>query len=219
MQNLKEFYSIFLKQENILTNFTVAAGHGFPVENYNIPCAYSGAPNIISCGMDTAGDILKFFYGSLKPNSTANLKHLYTFDQTIYVNETDFRVSSLAELGYVYVPESCRSDDCDVHVMLHGCNQNYDLTQGYIVQETGYLGWAETNDIIVIFPQLATVNVDNNPYSCWDWWGYTGSNYLVKEGIQNKAIYRMATELPKKFESALSLAASLVLMIFSSLLL
>ncbi len=39
----------------------------------------------------------------------------------------------------------------------------------------GYLETAEANNIIVIFPQIKSSI--NNPNGCWDWYGYTGSDY------------------------------------------
>ena len=34
--------------------------------------------------------------------------------------------------------------------------------------------WADTNTLIVLFPQTATTPL--NPQGCWDWWGYTGAS-------------------------------------------
>jgi len=41
--------------------------------------------------------------------------------------------------------------------------------------KTGYIEAAESNNIIVLFPQaIATIA---NPNGCWDWWGYL-NNYF-----------------------------------------
>jgi len=211
MVNLQTFYNNWIDPANIVANFSTPAGHGFPVMSYELPCAYSettgttysGTPNIIQCGMDTAGAILSHIYGELKAAKTPNNGHLYVFDQREYLAVADFNMSSMAPYGYVYVPSYCKSNSgCKVHVMLHGCNQNYDLTQGQIIVATGYLGWAEANHMIIIFPQ-ATATVTTNPNACWDWWGYTNANYAFKSGTQMKAIYDMVQKLPGKYSGAI----------------
>ncbi|MEI9900752.1 MAG: hypothetical protein WDN31_12225 [Hyphomicrobium sp.] len=53
--------------------------------------------------------------------------------------------------------------------------------------------WADTNNIIVLFPQTAATPL--NPQGCWDWWGYTGSEYLTREAPQITAVYRMLERL------------------------
>ena len=52
---------------------------------------------------------------------------------------------------------------------------------------------ADTNKFIVLYPQIATMPL--NPQACWDWWGYTGHDYLTKEAPQIVAVYRMLTRL------------------------
>jgi len=34
-----------------------------------------------------------------------------------------------------------------------------------------------------------------NPKGCWDWWGYTGNDYLTKNAPQIAAIWRMVERL------------------------
>ena len=41
------------------------------------------------------------------------------------------------------------------------------------VVHSGYLGVAEANNIIVIFPQIKkSLMLPTNPNGCYDWWGY-----------------------------------------------
>jgi hypothetical protein len=35
----------------------------------------------------------------------------------------------------------------------------------------------------------------NNPFACWDWWGYSGSDYATREGAQVKAVRAMLERL------------------------
>lgn len=56
----------------------------------------------------------------------------------------------------------------------------------------GYLEVAELNDIIVIFPQIVQSSYSpQNPNGCFDWWGYTSSNYANKLGSQMTGIKNM----------------------------
>jgi len=63
----------------------------------------------------------------------------------------------------------------------------------------GYNGWAEANGIIVLYPQTTAKGdipqVWPNPQACWDWWGYTGSDYARKSGAQIRAVKRMIDRL------------------------
>jgi hypothetical protein len=36
------------------------------------------------------------------------------------------------------------------------------------------------------FPQVEPAVA--NPYACWDWWGYTGSDYGYRDGAQMKVL-------------------------------
>jgi hypothetical protein len=50
--------------------------------------------------------------------------------------------------------------------------------------------YADTNHILVIYPQAvgSRAGTSYNPYGCWDWWGYTGTNYAIKAGVQPSMI-------------------------------
>jgi hypothetical protein len=53
--------------------------------------------------------------------------------------------------------------------------------------------WAESNDIIILYPQVKSG--PGNPNECWDWWGYTNSNYHTRHGKQMSAVSRMIDHL------------------------
>ncbi|HEX7635306.1 MAG TPA: fibronectin type III domain-containing protein [Noviherbaspirillum sp.] len=50
------------------------------------------------------------------------------------------------------------------------------------VDNAGYNRWADTNNIVVLYPQ--TTNGNGNPNGCWDWWGYDDPNYAKKNGLR-----------------------------------
>ncbi len=66
------------------------------------------------------------------------------------------------------------------------------------VQEAGYNHWADANALIVLYPQVNKSKKPSNPAGCWDWWGYTGSNYAQRAGIQPKAIMAMVRRLGQR---------------------
>lgn len=59
---------------------------------------------------------------------------------------------------------------CRLHVAFHGCRQFAESVGTVFVEHSGLNAWAESNNIIVLYPQ--TVNSDVlpfNPKACWDW--------------------------------------------------
>ena len=82
------------------------------------------------------------------------------------------RGQQLAATGRVYVPASCAEGaTCRVHVAFHGCQQSEALVGDAFTVGTGFNRWAETNGIVVLYPQAQ--DGPGNPNGCWDWWGYT----------------------------------------------
>jgi len=64
------------------------------------------------------------------------------------------------------------------------------------IKGSGFARWANANRFVILFPQVS-VNPLLNPKGCWDWWGYTGKDYLTKDAPQITAIWRMAERLAK----------------------
>jgi hypothetical protein len=111
----------------------------------------------------------------------------------------------MAETGYAYIPASCAAQQpCRVHIALHGCKQNYETIQDRYIRHAGYNEWADTNRLIILYPQTSVGNPATdpftplNPFGCWDWWGYTNFNYAVKAGRQITAIKTMLDRLTSR---------------------
>ena len=154
----------------------VPAGHGFVTEDGPVACGTTAAPFVNDCDLDQAHEILDFLHGPLQPPAAATPPPV-EFDQSRYLANPLPR--GMAETGWVYVPVSCRSgDSCRVHIVFHGCEQNAESVGDAVTVGTGYNRWAETNRIIVLYPQ--THATWSNPNACWDWWGYTGTFYATK---------------------------------------
>lgn len=74
-----------------------------------------------------------------------------------------------------------------LHIALHGCQQNTSDVKLEFVQNAGNNHWAEANNIVVIYPQTGKGSTN----SCWDWWGYDSATYAKKSGPQMMAIKDM----------------------------
>ncbi|MFA5949129.1 MAG: poly(3-hydroxybutyrate) depolymerase [Hyphomicrobium sp.] len=171
----------------------IAAGHGFVTEEQGRSCSYTGEPYVVDCDYDQAGAVLSFMYGELKPRATTPGGKLLPFDQRPFLQ--NLASHGLADDGYVYVPDACTTGTtCRVHIAFHGCAQNYATVGDAFIRTTGFGRWADTNRIIVLFPQTAAANA-SNPQGCWDWWGYTGRNFLTRDAPQITAVSRMLEHL------------------------
>lgn len=63
---------------------------------------------------------------------------------------------------------------------------NYGLLK--FVLDSGYIEYAEQNDLMVLFPQtwITEKSFPYNPKGCWDWFGWTGENYATNTGSETK---------------------------------
>lgn len=188
MDDLKTYYQSYVPGANIVYKKDLASEHAMVTDDYGSGCSVKGAPYINDCNYDLAGEILKQIYGPLNPRNSGVATGTFTeFDQTPFISG-----HGMATTGWVYTPQVCMTGaSCRVHLVLHGCKQNAaDVGQQY-VRNTGYNRWADTNNIVVLYPQtsLAATN------SCWDWWGYDSTNYAKKSGPQMAAVKAMVDQL------------------------
>lgn len=165
-----------------------------------------------------AGAILKHIYGEAALSNGRELvdedEEIQAFDQdevfkgfssTPY---NDRLSASMAEEGYIFVPETCKKGErCKLHVAFHGCLQGGDTDNSFwgssnlYAKYAGYNEWAKKNSIVLLYPQVESRNTDPiNPQGCWDWWGqdYTHENYHTKDGLQIKAVAQMINTLVGK---------------------
>lgn len=205
MTALQQYYLNYLPQAQVKYLNTVDAGHAFPTVNYGRECPYTGSPCIDKCGLDGAGELLQHIYGPLAPPDAAADANLREFDQREFFNKGDAYSHSMRDTGYAYIPPACRQGACRVHVAFHGCQQNYDAVGDSFVRHAGYNGWADTNRLIVLYPQTISrqglgfrrwkFSYVVNPLGCWDWWGYDSANYYRKDGPQMRAVMKMIERL------------------------
>jgi poly(3-hydroxybutyrate) depolymerase len=168
---------------DVQTEYSIGDAHGFPTLNYGNPCYLQETPFINNCNYDGAGNALKQVIGNIKPAGTAQDGNIVPFNQSKYISDgTEPSALSLADTGYAYVPSACQNGNCHVHLVLHGCGQQYEKVGDVFVKNAGYNGYAESNNLVILYPQATATYF--NEMSCWDWWGYGGQNYATKSGPQ-----------------------------------
>ena len=160
----------------------IAAGHNFPTRGQGGGCTAMEAPFVGNCDYDAAGEILQHMYTGLKapaPERTTEPQ------QVTLAGAAD---AGLSDTAYLFVPPACSegSQACALHLVLHGCAQSAEQVGTDFMLQSGYLAWAQANDIVLAFPQVIPSEV--NPYACWDWWGYTGEDYQWRNGKQLQVV-------------------------------
>ncbi len=179
--------------------------HVFPTDfdaAGNARCGSSTSPFIANCGYDGAKAVLQHFYGTLSPRNDAPAAANYVeFEQTPYIAGNP----GMAPTGWLYLPADCAAGaSCRLHVALHGCQQNQATIGNRFVRDTGYTRWADTNRIVVLFPQTRVDRTSRqtaasgslgNPNGCWDWVGWYGADFARRSGVQVTAIKAMVDRL------------------------
>jgi poly(3-hydroxybutyrate) depolymerase len=200
MDDLKTYLLHYVDSGNIFYKNDLAAEHAQPTDFFGNPCNVRNDPFINNCNYDAAGELLQSIYGTLRPRNTGQLQGSFIeFDQSEFLaNPTSH---GLADTGWLFVPTDCANGQaCRLHIVFHGCKQYqtyryFSPGAGMVtfgttfVRNTGYNKWADTNSIIVLYPQATTTS--SNPLGCWDWWGYDDPNYATKTGRQMAAVRQM----------------------------
>lgn len=171
------------------------AGHAMVTETAGTACGTTVPPFINDCDYDAAGALLAQLLGVLKPAAAKEGGRVVAFDQKPFAGGNAYALS-MADTGYAYIPAACTSERCRVHVAFHGCRQGAEAVGERFVREAGYNRWADTNRLIVLYPQtIARYFYVYNPRGCWDWWGYTGAQYATKAAPQIRAVLAMVERL------------------------
>ncbi len=186
------FEEIGVERGNI-TLVEKEGGHAFLTEEGGAACGVSAAPYVSDCDYDQAKAILSWIYGPLTPPTPGLSGRFIVFDQSGFSEPAD----GFADEGMVFVPEACADEPgCRIHIVLHGCEQSREEIGDTFIEESGFADVADENRLIVLFPQAEASTL--NPHGCWDWWGYTGLDYLGKDAPQIRAIWAMVEQLSSK---------------------
>jgi poly(3-hydroxybutyrate) depolymerase len=183
------------------------AGHSWVTKNFGNTCDQNASPFINNCIYDQAEDILLTIYGPLLPPRVPPSGRILPFDQTEFVPGSAAEANGMSNTGYLYIPKACEADaaqPCRLHVALHGCLQSAEVLGNEFYMRVGLNEWADTNRIIVLYPQAHATTVsqlssqdflslfNTNLEGCWNWWGYgSDQQFLTKQGVQISAIWSM----------------------------
>jgi poly(3-hydroxybutyrate) depolymerase len=184
------------------------AGHSWVTKNFGNPCDANASPFINNCMYDQAEDMLSTIYGPLQPPQKGQLSgRIVPFDQTEFVPGNAAKANGMSDTGYLYIPKACEAvaaPRCRLHVALHGCLQSAEVLSDEFYTKVGVNEWADTNGIIVLYPQTHATTVsqlssqnflslfNTNLEGCWNWWGYgSDPQFLTKQGVQISAIWSM----------------------------
>ncbi len=201
VDQVEDFYrAAGLPTENIKYNKNINAGHAIIVEDTGVQCPDTDSPYINDCNFMQSHRILEHIYGKLNPPAESNKLSgkIIKFDQSEFLEDEN---TSMAKEAYVYVPEACETESCKVHVAIHGCRQGAAVIGDTYYTKTGYNEIADTNKIIVLYPQIKPSQpIPYNPKGCWDFWGYSSSDpenpvFYTRESPQMKAIVGMLKRL------------------------
>ncbi|MBB3120637.1 extracellular catalytic domain type 2 short-chain-length polyhydroxyalkanoate depolymerase [Pseudoduganella violacea] len=192
------FKQVGVDKSNVQYVNNVPAGHALLTPSFGNPCADNAAPYISHCTVqqqayDQAGAIFNHIYGNARPPASNLSGQIIKFNQREFAKAD----SGMAEDAFAYVPKACSGSGnaCKVHVAFHGCLQSAESVQDDFYGKTSYNAWADTNNIIVLYPQVNKSDIPFNPNGCWDWFGYTDSNYALKSGQQMVAVNAMVKRL------------------------
>jgi poly(3-hydroxybutyrate) depolymerase len=180
-----------------------AAQHGWESPDGELSCGTLGSPFMINCNAgsrayDSERTWLSAFFEHLRPRNDGRLRgHLVNFDQTEFGAAAS---NSMDTNGYYFVPERCSErHPCGLVVAFHGCLQTQADIGTKFITESGIDEWADSNDIIVLYPYaVKSTTVPFNPQGCWDWWGYDDPNYALKSGTQTTIVYKMVQRLMER---------------------
>uniref|UniRef100_A0A6B2LCV0 Carboxylic ester hydrolase n=1 Tax=Arcella intermedia TaxID=1963864 RepID=A0A6B2LCV0_9EUKA len=141
--------------QTVQTEYSVASEHCWPTEAWGNQCPILGEPFINNCHYDLAGKALSLFYGPLKPSGSPSAGNIRLLDQNTFAPGGDAEAISMDHYAYAYMPSQCQGsmNNCKLHLSFHGCLQSSSHIGTDFVENAGFNAWAETNSIVVVYPQ------------------------------------------------------------------
>lgn len=173
------------------------AGHAWVTPYGPVACSLTSAPFLNNCGDDPEGEMLTHWFGGTNaPNTGSPTGTLASYDQNRYAPGGNAGILGMDNTSQLYVPASCAAGQaCKLVVALHGCLSD----QTYLGDEFARLGnldtYADTNNLVILYPQTIPSSIPYDPEGCWDWWGYDGPDFAVKSAPQMTAIVNMVHAL------------------------
>lgn len=178
----------------VATDLGREMAHTFPTLAAGTACDHSESPFVGACGFDGAGEILSQLDAGIAGVAKEPTGELRRFNQDTYL--PDGKDALLAQTGFLYVPKACSDGEtCGLHIAFHGCLQNAEAVGEAFVSQAGYNRWADARRLVVLYPQTRASYAPLNPKACWDWWGYSGTDYDTRNGVQLRWLANAAAAL------------------------
>lgn len=190
---------------------TDPAGHAWISPLGPNPCGANTDPYVNHCRFDAEQQMLATMFGAAvhAPNTGRLRGSLLAFSQDRYavpprpgagdVTRTGAAAIGMGPTGYAYVPQVCaRHVTCRLVVALHGCLQTASQIGTTFVTDAYLDQYADTNRLVVLYPQAEPDTTFTNPKGCWDWWGYLGAadgGYATRSGPQMVTVMNMVRAL------------------------
>lgn len=173
------------------------AGHGWPTPDGVVPCSLTTPPFLINCGDDPEGEMLAHWLGSVNaPHRGAPDGTLSSFSQDSYAPGGRAPALGMGNSGLLYTPPACaRGAACKLVVALHSCLSGQYLTGEEFPARGNLDTYADSNNLVILYPQAIASVLPFNPEGCWDWWGYDGPDFAVKSAPQMVTIMNMVHAL------------------------
>jgi hypothetical protein len=151
-----------------------------------------------NCDFDMSGLMLGKFYGTLAPRGTAKTS-LVWISQNDYLPEQDtWTEKGLNPWALAYVPNSCKAapETCKIHINYHGCIDNDWSYRERYTQELDLNEYAESNDLIILYPQ--SHGTAQTGLGCWNWGagGEADDPYFdTRWSVQLRTVERMVADV------------------------
>lgn len=118
------------------------------------------APYLANCEYDGIGNMFRHIIPGqeeqkLNERALDWQKHgtMKQFNQKEFLGPgQDLSNTSFDPEGYFFVPTECETESCKIHVSLHGCHGGRKFAGPFFAENAGYLEYASTNKIILLFP-------------------------------------------------------------------
>jgi len=191
----------------VTTVYDVLAEHSWITNSFGNSCPTLGSPYINNCGLDAAATISNTVYGALSPPVSQNTSAYFYLDQNKYTpGGVDPSTISMGAQAFLYVPRTCLTPliPCRLMIAFSGCEMTLSDIGYDFIQYSGLNEVAEANSIVVLYPQAIRSDlIPENPNGCFDWWGYTNSNYANNQGPQMQTVFNIMQALRSGIYSAI----------------
>jgi hypothetical protein len=157
----QQLLGLGVPSSNIVTEFTIGSGHCIPTLNFGTSCSTTASPFLNKCAYDGVGAMFNTLYPSGLNKRVPSLTNAKFDKISIAKFVPSGYTPSSASLGdefYVYAPPQCvnGTTPCSLHIAYHGCEQTINDIGTAFIEHSGYINWAASNNITVLFPQAVS---------------------------------------------------------------